>query len=174
MSAFLDILQKYALTRKVNLNEDKISKDLAIVEKATKEVEIRKSHDYEQQISVEIIAEPESPDAHGHWYSKATIEKGFLSADTRWRKGELPMNLCHSYDDIKGEYVSLVKHYLVPFDCEINGQKVKEGTWCAEVKWHNTELWKKRTTILEDGTTEFAGLSLRGWGKINDPKVNND
>jgi len=101
MSAFLDILQKYALTRKVNLNEDKISKDLAIVEKATKEVEIRKSHDYEQQISVEIIAEPESPDAHGHWYSKATIEKGFLSADTRWRKGELPMNLCHSYDDIK-------------------------------------------------------------------------
>lgn len=165
---FLETLQKYVSIKKgVELNQDKIIEDL---EQATQQVEIKKSHDYENRISVEIIAEPYTPDAHGHWYSAETVEKGFLSADKVWREGRFPMNLYHAYDDKDAEHVELIKHYLVPFDCEVNGQPVKEGSWIGEVKWKNETLWKQRTEVREDGTTAIAGLSLKGWGKINPPK----
>ena len=134
------------------------------------QLEIKKSHDLEQQISVEIVAEPEAPDAHGHWYSKETVQKGYESADKAWKEGRLNMNLFHEYDDTSRQNVELLKHYIVHFDCEVNGQNVKEGTWCAEIKWHNSELFKHRVTLRDDGTTLIAGLSLKGWGKVNPPK----
>lgn len=134
-------------------------------------VDIRKSNDMENRISVEIVAEPESPDAHGQWYSKETIEKGFLSADKAWREGRLCMNLFHAYDDTDNTHIELIKHYIVPFDCTVNGESVKEGSWVSEVKWHNEDLWKQRITPDEDGVVSIAGLSLRGWGKINEAKV---
>lgn len=133
------------------------------------QLEIKKAHDLDQRISVEIVAEPESPDAHGHWYSPETVQKGYESADKAWREGRLNMNLFHAYDDTDKNNVELIKHYTVPFDCEVNGQFVKEGTWIAEVKWHNVDLWKERITPQEDGLPNIAGLSLRGWGVVNEP-----
>lgn len=148
-----------------------LSKDnLPTKESQTKSsVEIKKSHDFDQHISVEVIAEPFTPDAHGHWYSSETIQKGYDNFNERWQKGEIPMNLFHQVDDINGDHIQLLKHYVVPFECDINGQRVKEGTWIGEVKWHNETLWKQRTDVLEDGTTAIAGLSIKGWGKIQDP-----
>ena len=167
----LSLLQKYASTNSnVSLNEDNFKKDMEDLEKKASNIEIRKAHDYEQQISVEIIAEPLTPDAHGHWYSKETVEKGMMSFDKAWREGRLPMNLYHGYDDKDAEYLELVKHYIVPFDCEINGESVKEGTWIAEVHWKSETLWKQRTEVKEDGTTEIGGLSIKGWGVVNAPK----
>lgn len=145
-----------------------LEKDLSIKADC---IDIRKSNDIQNRISVEIIAEPESPDAHGQWYSKETIEKGMLSADKAWREGRLNMNLFHAYDDIDKSHVELIKHYIVPFDCTVNGESVKEGSWVGEVKWHNQELFEKRTIPSEDGTLEIAGLSLRGWGKVHSPKT---
>ncbi|ADX87942.1 hypothetical protein [Vibrio phage JSF2] len=153
------------------VNEDKVIEDIQKSADAVKsDVEIKKSHDYKNQISVEIIAEPFTPDAHGMYYSDTTIEKGYQSFDKAWKEGRLSMNLFHQIDDVDKKYVELLKHYIVPFDCEVNGQKVKAGTWCAEVKFHDSTLWKARTTPLEDGTTEIAGLSIRGWGVVNDPR----
>lgn len=166
---FFDILEKYCLKRGMNLDEDKINQDLKVTNEQ-QSVEIKKSHDFENKIAVEIVAEPYTPDAHGHWYSKETVEKGYQSFDKAWKEGRLNMNLFHSYDDVSKNNVELIKHYVVPFDCEVNGQKVKEGTWVAEVKYHNEELFKMRTIPDENGEYAIAGLSLKGWGKINDPK----
>lgn len=172
MNKFIEALMKYASGRDIKLDEDVIKKDLK-VEDTPQEgntLEILKSHDYEKQISVEIIAEPYTPDAHGHWYSTQTIEKGKESFDKAWKEGRLHMNLFHQVDDTESKHLELLKHYVVPFDCTVNNEPVKEGSWVAEVKWKNSELWKKRTQPLEDGSTEIGGLSIRGWGKIQEPE----
>lgn len=134
------------------------------------EQELRKSHDHTEQISVEILAEPYSPDAHGHWYSEETIKKGYQNAVKAQEEGRLNMNLFHAYDDKDQKYLRLEKQYLVDEESEYNGELVKKGSWVAEVKWLDNELWKKRITPLEDGMPEIAGLSLRGWGVINSPQ----
>lgn len=133
--------------------------------------EIRKSHDYKERISVEVLAEPNTPDAHGHWYSEETIQKGFESADKAWKDGRLNMNLFHAYDDVEKKHLRLENHYLTTEDQDYNGELVKKGSWISEVKWLNEDLWKRRITPLEDGMPEIAGLSLRGWGTINTPKT---
>jgi len=157
---FKEAIKKYCSRNSLDLNESKLESDL--IEADTM---IQKSNDIEQRITVEIVAEPFVPDAHNEYYSAATVAKGFESADKAWKEGRLNMNLFHQYDDVNKSNIELIKQYLVPFDCEVNGQVVKEGTWVAEVKWHNESLWKMRTEQLEDGTTEIAGLSLFGWGK---------
>lgn len=170
---FFKALKKYAGIKGLDLNENKVKEDLNESDShnhSDSQVEIKKSHDLEKQISVEIVAEPEEPDAHGHWYSQETVQKGYESADKAWREGRLNMNLFHEFDDTTKQNVELLKHYVVPFDCEVNGQNVKEGTWVAEVKWHNSELWKERITPQEDGMPNIAGLSLRGWGVVNEAK----
>lgn len=158
---------------KGDVKEDKILEDLNGNDSHNqKDSLLQKSHDYEQRISVEIVAEPLTPDAHGHWYSKDTVKGGFESFDKAWKEGRLNMNLFHQVDDVEKKHIELVKHYLVPDEgFTINGVPVKEGTWIANVKWHNQDLFEKRTKLLEDGTTEIGGLSIRGWGKVNPPKV---
>ena len=157
---FKAAMKKYCNHNSLELNETKLDEDL--VEASTL---VKKSNDIEQRITVEIVAEPFVPDAHNEYYSADTVAKGFESADKAWKDGRLNMNLFHQYDDVTKSNVELIKQYLVPFNCEVNGEVVKEGTWCAEVKWHNIQLWKQRTELLEDGTTAIAGLSLFGWGK---------
>lgn len=178
---FLSTLQKYCKSVGFNLNEEKVESDLKINNEKPDTSEdynvITKSHDLEKKITVEIIAEPEIPDNHGNWYSKNTIEKGYNSFDKAWKDGRLSMNLFHSWDDKDAENVELLKHYVVPFDCAVPNPRtgestlVKEGTWMAEVKWKNDALWDKRTKVREDGTTEIGGLSIRGWGKIQEPET---
>lgn len=154
------------------VDEEKVTTDIQKSQELVedKSVEITKAHDFNNQISVEIVAEPNVPDAHDMYYSEATVMEGYQSLDKAWKEGRLNMNLFHQVDDVEKKHVELLKHYIVPFDCDVNGQKVKEGTWVAEVKFHNNDLWKARTTILEDGTTEIAGLSIRGWGTVHAPK----
>lgn len=152
-------------------NFDQSKAEELLKSKNSSEQELRKSHDYTEQISVEILAEPYSPDAHGHWYSEETIKKGYHNAVKAQEEGRLNMNLFHAYDDKGQKYLRLEKQYLVDEETEYNGELVKKGSWVAEVKWLDDGLWKKRTTPLEDGMPEIAGLSLRGWGVINSPKI---
>ena len=167
MNTVIEMIKNLLPNKLSDSTIEALEKDLSA---KSEQITIKKSHDFEQKIAVEIVAEPESPDAHGHWYSKETIEKGFLSADKAWREDRLHMNLFHAYDDVEGEHIELMKHYIVHFDCTINGQCVKEGSWVAEVKYYNEDLWKQRITPNEeDGKPDIAGLSLRGWGVINDP-----
>ncbi|APC44409.1 hypothetical protein [Pseudoalteromonas phage PH357] len=167
MKSLIELLKNVFPNKISDSTYELLEKDLS---EKVNNVDIRKGNDVINKISVEVVAEPETPDAHGQWYPKETVEKGFLSADKAWREGRLSMNLFHAYDDKDAKNIELLKQYLVPFDCTINGECVKEGSWVAEVKWHNEDLWKKRTIPDENGDLEIAGLSLRGWGKINEAK----
>lgn len=169
---FFSVLEKFCKGKGLSFNRDKAEADIATLKSEEDNQQlIQKSHDQEKRITVEVICEPLVPDAHDDYYTKETIEKGFESFDKAWKEGRLPMNLFHAYDDHDKQHVELLKHYLVPFDCQVPNPRtgeltdVKEGTWIAEVKWHNEDLWKQRTTLREDGTTAIGGLSIRGWGK---------
>ena len=104
--------------------------------------------------------------------SVETIEKGYESAQKAFEEGRLKSNLFHLQDD-DGKNIEIIKQYLIPCDCKIGEQEVTKGTWVVEMKFHNEELWKKRTEIKElpDGSmgTEIGGLSPRFWGTVNDP-----
>lgn len=152
-------------------------KPLEELKKCNNLAEIKKSHDFEQRITIEVIAEPWKLDAHNNWYSYDTIVKeAYPSFDKNWKEGNLSMNLFHEIDDPKGELVELVDHYIVPFDCIVpnpatgKDYEIKKGTWCAEVKWNHPALWKQRTEIIQkaDGTkgSLIGGLSLNGWGVV--------
>ena len=152
-----------------------ITKEVEEIQKGSEdvgEVTLIKAFQEDEQISVEIIAEPLTPDAHGHWYSKDTVKGGHDSFDELWKAGALPMNMFHMKDD-DGTNIELVKHYVMPCEVTIGETLVKEGTWIGEIKWHNDELWKARTVPREDGTLEIAGVSIKGWGHVQDA-VNSD
>ena len=137
----------------------------------------KKKFDVVQRISVEIVAEPLVVDAHGTWYSEETVQAGKDSFDLALKEGRAKPNLFHHMDD-DGTNLEIVKHYIMPCDCSIGNTPVKAGTWVMEMKWHNEELWKKRTVPVkrEDGSEylEIAGLSLFGMGVINDPKIKDE
>ena len=169
-SKFYEFLKSFG-----KVNTDKIEEDLQ--ELVKNPAEIKKSHDFEQRITIEVIAEPWKLDAHDNWYSYDTIVKeAYPSFDKNWKEGNLSMNLFHEIDDPKGELVELVDHYIVPFDCIVpnpatgKDYEIKKGTWCAEVKWNHPALWKQRTEIIQkvDGTkgSLIGGLSLNGWGVV--------
>jgi hypothetical protein len=152
-----------------------------IIEQENKEMEkssgqqlLIKQFQEEQRISVEIICEPYIPDAHGHWYRPETLEKAredWLAVEEETGE-KIPMNLFH-IKDVEGTQLELVKHYIMPTDAIIGDTLVKEGTWVAEVKWNDINLWSMRTVPTEEGTLEIAGVSPRFWGTVNPPKNKN-
>ncbi|AGN51484.1 hypothetical protein VPLG_00045 [Vibrio phage eugene 12A10] len=155
---------------KFDEDEDEVQADNKESEKL-----LIKQFQTEEQISVEIICEPNVPDAHGHWYRPETL----VNARADWlaleeETGEkIPMNLFHM-KDVGGSQLELIKHYIMPTDATIGDTLVKEGTWVGEIKWHTEELWKMRTVPMEDGTLEIAGVSPKFWGHVCDPKNKNN
>ena len=170
---FLKAINAWATRSDKKLNVEQIEKDLGVVDKTpnVKENTFIKQFKTEERISVEILFRPNIPDLHGHWLSEETIQKGFESAQRAKKEGRLKPNLFHLQDD--DQSLEIVNEYLIPIDCVIGEQEVKKGTWVVEMKFHNEELWKQRTEIVQlpDGTmgTRIGGLSPRFWGKVNDP-----
>lgn len=167
----LKAINAWAERSNKKLNIDKIEEDLKVKETVKEDKTFIKQFKSEEKISVEILFRPNVPDLHGHWLSEETIQKGFESAQRAKQEGRLKPNLFHLQDD--EESLEIVNEYLVPVDCVIGEQEVKKGTWVVEMKFHNEELWKQRTEVVElpDGTmgTRIGGLSPRFWGKVNDP-----
>lgn len=165
MSNILETIRKFANGYKKNLILDGLAS-------GTPQQEIIKQFQPSERISVEIMFRPNTPDLHGHWLSKETIEKGFESAQKAKEAGRLKPNLFH-LKDVDNSQIEIVKEYLVPVECKIGEQDIAEGTWVTEVKWHNESLWKQRTEVVDlpDGSkgTVIAGLSPKCWGVVNDP-----
>lgn len=174
----IDVITAWATRSNKKLKMEQIEKDLLGNQSQTpentspSEFTFIKQFKTEERISVEILFRPNVPDLHGHWLSEETIQKGFESAQRAFKEGRLKPNLFHLQDD-DGKNIEIVNQFLVPCDCKIGEQEVKKGTWVVEMKFHNEELWKQRTEIVQlpDGTmgTRIGGLSPRFWGTVNDP-----
>jgi hypothetical protein len=172
---FFAALQKYCMGRGLKLNEDQAKEDLSVDDNASQSSsdsrsDLVKASDYKEKITTEIVMRPHVPDAHGHWYTPETIRKGQQSADKAWKEGRLSMNLFHEAD-VPSETLELLSHSVTDFDCEVNGELIKEGTWVARVKWNDETLFKMRTETKEDGLPDVAGLSPKCKGVINPPKI---
>lgn len=175
---FLEALNKFASRYNKNINFDKAEQmiselengvgDSSAEDKGTLKTVIKQFKE-DERISVEILAEPNFPDAHGEFYSEETVLNGYQSFDKALKEGRAKPNIFHLKDD-DGSNLQIVNHYVMPCDCIIGETPVVKGTWIMEMKWLNESLWKKRTVPLEDGTYEIAGLSLRGWGRKIPPE----
>ncbi|ATN93383.1 hypothetical protein [Pseudoalteromonas phage J2-1_QLiu-2017] len=119
----------------------------------------------EEKVSLEIVYEPYKLDAHNQWMSAETIEAAKENFNLNLAQGNLPANLFHSFD-VGSDTIEILRTYTVPVDCIIGEEKVVQGTWIAELKWHNDTLWKMRTEPNEDGVLEIAGVSIGALGKV--------
>lgn len=79
------------------------------------------------------------------------------------RKGALGYNHEEWPDDIG----TIVESYIMPADCNLNGQKIKKGTWMMGVVW-SPEYWSK----VKEG--EITGYSMGGTGMRISEEVEED
>lgn len=133
-----------------------------LLNKSEKLEEIEKQADKEEQISVEVVYEPDVKDAHGQWMSKETIEKACENFNENLALGEVSANLFHLENTDKFEIKKTWIHK--GFDCVVagSGEEVKEGTWIAEIHYKDDKLWQaKKQGIVK-------GVSVFGYGIINE------
>jgi hypothetical protein len=104
----------------------------------------------EERYVLGIVLEPETVDAQNDIYSAAEIRAaahGFMENFSR-------IGLMHRIF-IDGD-VKILESYLAPVDFNLNGIKVKIGTWLLAVRVVNDELWQN----IKRGT--LTGYSIGG------------
>lgn len=134
--------------RKVKFIEKNLEE---IKKKIKKDFKILKSND-EKQIVLGIVLEPNTVDAHGDFMTIEEIERSsyyfMLNSQT------VGLNHEEIFEDAK-----VVESYLAPVDFEINGKKVKKGTWLMGVKIFDKDKWK----MIKD--KKFNSFSIGAFGK---------
>ncbi len=150
---------KSFLVKTVNEKEpDKVEKSTQVEESST----VIKKFKQQEQVSVEIIYEPEVLDAHGEWMSEDTIVKACANFNKNLESGNAKPNLFHLKSET--EKLEILRTYVLPCECTIGETIVKKGTWVGEIKWHDDNLWKQRTVPNEDGVLTISGTSIGGVG----------
>lgn len=133
----------------------------ASIEKAVGLVLVQKNSDHEEMISYEIIYEPDTPDLHGQWMSKETLEKAQADFKKAQNLGAVTENLYHLFDT---DSWHIVDHWIQPeFDVSVTGtgEVIKAGSWVAKVQY-SPEVWElKKAGVV-------GGLSLQCGGTLND------
>lgn len=119
----------------------------------------------EQMIAVDVVYEPNKPDAHGQWMSKETVRKACENFNKNLSEGNVKSNLFHIKET---ESFSILKSWINECDCYIGDKFVPEGTWLAESKYHTKELWDMKKS------GELMGMSVGAKGVINAPKILNE
>ena len=96
-----------------------------------------------------VVLEPEEFDSHRDIYSADEVEK------TAWNFMESHQNFGLMHKQIMKEIVPL-ESYLAPVDFELNGTKIKKGTWLLRVKVKSDQIWKD----VKSG--KLTGFSIGG------------
>ena len=110
---------------------------------------ILKSDSEDQHTVFGIVLEPETVDSQGDIYSIEEIEQ------TAWRFMERYQQFGHQHQELVPTILPL-ESYIAPVDFEINGQKVKRGTWLLRVRVLDAEIWDK----VKSG--RLTGFSIGG------------
>lgn len=116
----------------------------------------------DEQISYEIVYEPNVKDAHGEWMSAETIRKGRDNFEQNRLSGNVKENLFHLFPT---EEFTIEKTWIQEeFDVYVGdtNQKISAGSWVAKIKYNNPDLWDlKKSGIV-------GGLSIQCSGFINE------
>ncbi|MCV3281552.1 XkdF-like putative serine protease domain-containing protein [Aeromonas caviae] len=107
----------------------------------------------EERISVEVVYEPDTKDAHGQWMSKATVSAACKDFNDNLHK--ISPNLYHISNTNKFE---ILKSWINEIDMvSPTGQEVKEGTWLVKLRY-SPELWRMKKA----GKLQGVSIGCRG------------
>lgn len=127
------------------------------------------SVDDEQMISVEIVYEPDTPDAHNQWMSADTIEQGCLNFNKNYELGNCGENLFHQEMTDSFTILKSWINYALDVTVDETGEKIKAGTWLALIKYNDPQLWDmKKQKIVGGLSIQCSGLVNSETGEITD------
>ena len=110
--------------------------------------------DEEERIATGIVLEPETIDSQEDIESEDEIRKAAFDFMRRGAKIKLQHKVAMSRDEV---YV--IENYVAPVDFEINGEKVKKGSWVMSVKIEDDDIWDSVKT------GKLTGFSVGGLSK---------
>lgn len=106
-----------------------------------------------------VVYEPMTEDSHGNYMTEEEIVKACYWYSENGDK----VDLQHSFEPLDG--CSVVENWVAKADFDIDGEKVKKGTWLMTVKVTDGDVWKG----IENG--EITGLSMGGIGNYSEEDV---
>lgn len=110
----------------------------------------------EEQISIEVVYEPDVKDAHGHWASKDEIRKAVENFNAGLEDGTVHSNLFHRENTTKFEILKSWINEEVDVIAKESGQEITAGTWLVKIKYTDDTLWEwKKKGVLK-------GVSIGG------------
>jgi hypothetical protein len=116
----------------------------------------------EEQISYEIVYEPEVKDGHGQWMTADTIRKGCENFNENLAAGIVQPNLYHLADTDK---FTIEKSWInEELDVVVSGSEepISAGSWVVKVKYNDKNLWSlKKAGVVQ-------GVSIGCMGNINE------
>lgn len=104
----------------------------------------------EEQFVLGIVLEPETVDTQGDIYSAAEVRQ----AAHRFMQEHRHIGLLHR--QLVDDRVRILESYVAPSDFEVDGQKVKQGSWILGARVLDAELWRR----VKSG--ELGGWSIGG------------
>ena len=104
----------------------------------------------EERYVLGIVLEPERVDAQQDIYSAAEVRE----AAHRFMEEYRNLGLMHR--EILGDQVKILESYLAPTEFEVDGTRIKPGTWLLAVRIVDDELWRQ----VKAG--ELTGFSIGG------------
>ena len=107
----------------------------------------------ELRYALGVVLEPDIVDAQGDTYDAETIRMAAWEYLDRFR------NLGHMHKGLINGKARLVESYVAQCDMDIEGMKVRKGTWMMGVHVVDEGLWKRVRT------GDLGGLSIGGFAK---------
>jgi hypothetical protein len=104
--------------------------------------------DDEKRLLYAVAMEPDVDDSHGERTTRDEIEAG---AHAFLRSGVVGLEHAEKAD------AEIVESWIAPVDLEINGEKVRAGSWVVVIKVHDAALWE----AVKRG--DIGGVSVGGW-----------
>lgn len=104
----------------------------------------------EKRLVYGVVLEPNTVDAQGDIVDEETIEEACHNYMRHYRVvGDRHTNIANA---------DVVESYIAPTDFEVNGQKIKKGSWVLVVYIKDDDLWEK----IKAGY--YVGYSIGGFG----------
>lgn len=111
-------------------------------------VAVTKAEENPEHFVMSIVYEPDEKDTQEDWATADEIRKAawsFMESDQIYKINH----------DEEGE-IHVLESYIAPVDFEMEGQKIKAGTWLLGSRIRNQETWER----IEKG--ELTGYSMAG------------
>lgn len=113
----------------------------------------------DHMISYEVVYEPDTKDAHGHWMSPQELEKACSNFNENLEAGVIKSNLFHIQDTDLFSIESTWIHKELDVIVAESGEPIKAGTWVAKLKYHDDDLWElKKAGVI--GGVSFSGIGI--------------